>query len=198
MGRWYYNKKATVEESLDVTVFQLKSYGMFDHEYNTTMLSWVSSGSGKTSRIALEVHMTGEPYVRFMYTVSDREGNQRPYDTEVDLVTTPCHLGGVRYWFICPLCSRRVGGLYLAPGEEYFMCRRCNNLTYHSRNRCLIGAFGHTSRRIDRLRSEIRRWTWRGRPTRKVRRLHALERKMVVFSPQMSARMEKLRRRCVR
>ena len=198
MGRWFYNKKATVEESLDVTVFQLNSYGMLDREHSSTVLSWVTKNTGKESRIGLEVHMTGEPYVRFLYTVSDREGNQTPYDTEVRLVTTPCNLGGKRYWFICPTCTRRVGGLYCAPGEEYFMCRICNNLSYHSRNRELIGACGHTSRQIDKLRSEIRRRTWKGRPTRKVRRLRALERKMVMFSPQISARMEKLRRRCAR
>jgi len=41
-----------------------------------------------------------------------------------------------------------------------------------------MGEFGHTSRQIDQLRSEIKRWTWAGRPTRKARRLYALQHNM--------------------
>lgn len=59
-------------------------------------------------------------------------------DYKVQLVTTPCNLGGLRYWFVCPLvvndrpCGKRVGKLYLPPGGKYFGCRSCYNLTYQS------------------------------------------------------------------
>ena len=43
--------------------------------------------------------------------------------------------------------------------------------------------------------SQIKRWTWRGRPTRKVRRLHALERKMGILSGPIMAQMEKFKAR---
>jgi hypothetical protein len=52
------------------------------------------------------------------------------------LVSTPCHFGGVRWWFQCSgmsvgnPCGRRVGKLYLPPGERYFACRYCHNLIY--------------------------------------------------------------------
>ncbi|MBN9122903.1 MAG: hypothetical protein J0I06_27820 [Planctomycetes bacterium] len=58
-------------------------------------------------------------------------------DYSVRLVTTGCHLGGVRWWFVCPLvrdnvaCGRRVRKLYLC--GQYFGCRTCHNLTYRSR-----------------------------------------------------------------
>ena len=193
--RYYYNKKATVEASCDLTVFQLKERGMLDAGHTATVITWVMKNTGKESRITLEVNMTSEPYARFTYSISDSKGNSTPYDLEVSLITTPCNFGGVRYWFVCPMCSRRVGGLYLAPGERYFMCRKCNNLTYHSRNRCVIGAFGHTSRQIDKLRPQIKRWTWRGRPTRKVRRLRALERKAGVLGEYSMRQIEKLEAR---
>lgn len=54
----------------------------------------------------------------------------------IRLVTTPCHFGGLRWWFICPLvvsgvaCGGRVRKLYL-PGR-YFGCRKCLDLTYRS------------------------------------------------------------------
>jgi hypothetical protein len=43
----------------------------------------------------------------------------------------------------------------------------------------MFGAFGgvlRTDKRIEELRGQIKRWTWGGRPTRKVRRLEKLER----------------------
>jgi hypothetical protein len=32
----------------------------------------------------------------------------------IEVVSTPCHLGGERFWFICPQCSRRCAILYPA------------------------------------------------------------------------------------
>ena len=43
------------------------------------------------------------------------------------LVTTAQHLGGVRYWWLCPRCRRRVAHLY---GGPMFWCRHCHGLTY--------------------------------------------------------------------
>ncbi len=168
---------------------------MLNAGHTATVITWVMKNTGKESRITLEVNMTSEPYARFTYSISDREGNSTPYDLEVSLVTTPCNFGGIRYWFACPVCSRRVGGLYLVLGDAYFVCRGCNNLTYRSRNRCRIESFGHTSRQIDKLRSQIKRWTWRGRPTRKVRRLRTLERKEGVLGGYAMKQLERIRPR---
>jgi hypothetical protein len=54
----------------------------------------------------------------------------------IRLVTTVCHLGGVRWWFVCPLargdrvCGRQARKLYLV--GRYFGCRHCHGLTYAS------------------------------------------------------------------
>ena len=192
MGRWYCHKKATVEASCDLSIFRLNQMGMLTGR-RSMPITWVSSMTKKETSIFLTADVTGDPHVQLAYTVSDSEGNAQQYDYKVFLLTSPCHFGGVRYWFACPQCSAKVAALYCAPGDVYFRCRHCNNLTYHSRNRCVIEADGHISRQIKRLRREIKRWTWRGRPTRKVRRLRALERRMGVLSPQVWARMEKLR-----
>lgn len=37
----------------------------------------------------------------------------------VRTTTTPCHLGGHRNWFLCPLCGRRCAILYPR------LCRKC-------------------------------------------------------------------------
>jgi hypothetical protein len=43
----------------------------------------------------------------------------------VRITTTPCHYGGVRYWFLCPDCSRRCAILYPQ------VCRICSDGRYH-------------------------------------------------------------------
>lgn len=193
MGRWYYHKKATVEASCNVSVFDLKKMGLLKGRCST-VLGWRNSRSGKESAVALTVDVRDDPHVRFVYTFTERNGEKTDYDYEVSLVTTPCNLGGVRYWFACPMCGRRVGCLYLV-SAGYFWCRHCNDLTYQSRSRSGIALFGHTSRQVDKLRSEIKRWTWRGYPTRKVRRLRALERKAQVLGGQAMVRIDRLKAR---
>ena len=189
--RYYYNRKPTAEESCDISIFQLKDWGMLTESTNR-VVEWFNKNTGKkTARVVVATEMTDEPRVIFLYTTTDRDGNKADYDYTAPLVTTPCNFGGKRYWFLCPVCYSRVGALYLIRGDVRFACRYCNNITYRSRNRCNMGAFGHTSRQIDQLRSEIKRWTWRGRPTRKVRRLRYLERKMQMLGGPIMARIEK-------
>ena len=193
--RYYYNSKATADESCSLKMSYLKKRGMLTGEESAEKITWTSSMRGKETTIIVGVYLTDNPFAILMYTVTDRDGNKTDYDDKISLVTTPCNFGGVRYWFGCPSCGRRVAVLYLAPGDVYFRCRHCNNLSYHSRNNCSTAKFGVTSRQIDKLRSEIKRWTWRGRPTRKVRRLQALQRKMGVLSGPVMAGIEKMRAR---
>lgn len=58
----------------------------------------------------------------------------RAYHHGVNLVSTRCHFGGERTWFVCPLsaCGRRTAKLYL--GLNHFGCRRCYNLSYISQS----------------------------------------------------------------
>ena len=135
--------------------------------------------------------MDGDSYARFYYTVTDRDtGEKTDYDYKVNLTTTPCHFGGVRYWFICPLttngvyCGRRVATLYKGPGGSYFGCRHCYNLSYESRSESRSGLFGplryliRAERQCEKLSNEIKRWTYRGRLTKKAQKLRALQGRM--------------------
>ena len=193
--RYFYNSKATADASCRLRISDLRKDGMLRSGETIQRKAWTSSMTGKTTTVDILVDVTDEPFAVIMYSITDGDGNKTDYADKIPLITTPCNFGGVRYWFECPDCWSRVGVLYLPRGNVYFRCRHCYNLSYHSRNRCTVGEFGHTSREIDRLRSEIKRWTWRGRPTRKVRRLHALERKMGVLSGPIGARMERFRAR---
>ena len=56
----------------------------------------------------------------------------------IEIATSRPRFGGRRYWFRCPVirdgtpCGKRVGRLYLPPGQQVFACRICYNLTYQS------------------------------------------------------------------
>lgn len=192
--RYFYKTKPTAEASCDLSIFRLKKRGMLSSGQTIESTSWTNSMTGKTTTVYFGIDLTNEPFMVLMYILTDRNGNEKTYNQTVWLTTTPCNLGGKRYWFLCPICDYRVGVLYLPRGDVRFACRHCNGITYDSRNRCTVAEeFGHTSRQIDKLRSQIKRWTWRGRPTRKVRRLQALERKMGVLSWPMMARIDRIK-----
>jgi hypothetical protein len=48
----------------------------------------------------------------------------------IDLATSEMNNGGTRYWFACPICSGRVGVLYVHPLSNLLGCRNCLNLKY--------------------------------------------------------------------
>ena len=189
MGRYYFDSKTTVEQATQLNIFKLKEFGLLDG-YRSSTLTWTRRLSGHKSSIGILVD-TEELYAKVNYTTTDRNTDEKTdYDYKISLTTTPCNFGGVRYWFICPLsingvyCGRRTGTLYLASGGKYFGCRHCYDLSYESRNESRLGRFGNigyaivAERKAEELYSQIKRWTWRGKPTRKARKLKALEAKM--------------------
>ena len=46
----------------------------------------------------------------------------------IDLGTSSTRYGGLRYWFKCPKCQKRVGVLYRGPDE--LCCRACVGFRY--------------------------------------------------------------------
>lgn len=49
------------------------------------------------------------------------------------IVTSKTGNGGLRFWFMCPRCKRRVGVLLKHPLQNVLGCRSCLNLEYKSR-----------------------------------------------------------------
>lgn len=51
---------------------------------------------------------------------------------DIGLELTKPNYGGMRWWFVCPMCSRRVSRLHLPSHAYYFSCRQCFDLSYES------------------------------------------------------------------
>src|SRR5262245_28895646 len=124
--RW--SKKTTVESCYSLDTVRLKR--------------WKLLVPGITDRLGFFEWRRGEEEkpsssVSYLLTVGDHAGTlwlmytlgsgKESLDYPIRLETTGCHLGGVRWWFTCPLavngrvCGRRVRKLYLC--GKYFGCR---------------------------------------------------------------------------
>jgi len=102
-------------------------------------LRWTQATTGKeVGSVGYLVEWEEERAVlTFRYGVT-RGGEREEVDEPVRLVTSRPPLGGLRWWFVCPLvvngtpCRKRVSKLYLPPGGKLFGCRSCYRLTYRS------------------------------------------------------------------
>jgi hypothetical protein len=76
MGRYYYDKKDTVEDSLVLDVFWLKKYGYFCG-YKSGGIKW-TSGWGRENNISFTVDTMNEhPNIELVYTITDRDTEQK-------------------------------------------------------------------------------------------------------------------------
>jgi len=143
-GRWYrWDKKDTTEESLELSVKPFVD-GLNRAAESVTRDGPICFGSVQWSTIRTgEVTNTigytierqhGQYLVHLRYTTKRWNGERIENDYRVRMTHTQPYYGGRRWWFLCPLqgCKRRVGKLYIAPGQLYFGCRHCYDLTYES------------------------------------------------------------------
>ena len=179
MGRYYYysSRKVTAEECLQVTVFDLKRWGLFQYGSQTT-ITWTYPETGKKRSVDLEVHVIDNPHVKFTYTLATITGESFNISDTMSLEKTGCYLGGFRYWFVCQYCWRRVAVLYLSPRNPHFACRHCNNLSYQSQNEGCASRLFSLEKKRDKLRSKTKTMFYNGRPTRNSQRLDKVSQKL--------------------
>lgn len=198
MARYYSSKKGEADGLKKISVFFLRKHDYFCG-WKPGTITWTNGFTENKSSVDIAVSTTaGERYLKLKYTQTAYDGERKDFDYKVWLTDTRCHFGGKRYWFICPLsvngnyCGRRVAVLYLGGG--YFGCRHCYNLTYESRNESRGAKFellfkAITERdKIDKLKEEIKRNSYRGRPTKKQIRLFKLYDKYFAVSEVLNSK----------
>lgn len=77
----------------------------------------------------------------------------KEYRYDVAICKTACNYGGVRYWWLCPKCGRRVGVLYCAGA---YVCRHCIGARYQSQ---LIQPIDKLFNKVNKLRHKL---AWHG------------------------------------
>ena len=90
-----------------------------------------------------------EKQVQIVYQSKNREGTLIDEHHVIEVEATPCRFGGVRYWFICPFCGRKVVRVYLS---GHWQCRKCAGLAYPAENESVRE---RKYRKVDKLRSKL-------------------------------------------
>lgn len=144
-------------------------------------LTWGEYDDSFTVRYDLDMRPLDEGYypklVLTHETEDENSGLKKTVSYQVYTTQTRCHFGGERLWFRCPLgqCGRRVGVLYFS--GRYFGCRNCvgyehatRGINYNSRSAAFIAALEYQ----DYEEKHLKRYTWRGKETRKMQRFRRL------------------------
>ena len=167
----------------------LKKHGYFCG-YRSGVITWTSGWDEHKSSVSVECSiLNDDSYLRIYYTQTDRATKEKKdFDYKIPLITTPCRYGSKRYWFICPwyksgvYCGKRVSTLY--KGGDYFACRHCYDLTYNSRKKnrsskyYSFGRLFDIDEKIEKLGLETKRYTYKGKPTKKRRKIERLHGEM--------------------
>lgn len=126
--------RLTVEDCMSLSIVTLRKHGLLNGGMAGQRFTWRDEQGQVVSSINVVVDMAHEPnpIARFLYTVQIN-GARREVGQRVVLTPTPTRNEGRRWWYKCPACNRRVGVLHLPPGEKFFACRSCHDLSYRSR-----------------------------------------------------------------
>ena len=145
-------RKTTVEECY---TFDINTICRTDELYagRTGSFAWSNSVTGErlgSIGYSLGYDADDDLVLWLKYHFGDDTG---PVKLPIRLQTTRPHLGGIRWWMICPLikagtpCNRRVSKLQLR--YQYFGCRHCHELTYQSSQEA------HKSERIRKMMCRV-------------------------------------------
>lgn len=194
--------KALAEQSNSLSISWLKKKNcLFTKQFGIGIKSgtidW-TLGENKSS-IGWTIVMNKEneqDYIRLFYTFTDyRTGEKGEMDFKVPLVATSCNYGGVRYWFLCPLakngqpCGRRIGVLYRI--GKYFGCRHCGEIAYNSQRQSEKYKGFVSIPDIERAEREVKRYYYKGKPTRKYKKVLKLNDKFEYGFMKAYARIDK-------
>ena len=126
--------RLTVEDCLSLSIVTLRKHGLLNDRGAGQRFTWRDEQGEVVSSINVVVDMDHEPdpSARFRYTVKIN-GVLHDVDQRMTLTPTPTRHEGRRWWYACPACNRRAGVLHLPPGEKFFACRSCHDLSYRSR-----------------------------------------------------------------
>ncbi len=136
---------------LDVGML-VKQGGIVPGRAGRGSVTWDRAGKEAAS-VGFDFDLTNpdQGSLRLRYRAT-RQGVSSMEDYEIRLAASELHLGGRRWWFICPVSGRRGAKLYLPPGATIFAGRQAHRLVYRSqRNNGLARSHSRQHRIYERL-----------------------------------------------
>ena len=143
---WHFDAKETTDDYRSIDVRRWKRDGLLDPDQS---FGWQWS---RDDEVVASIRVRTESD-RLILTYRHRNNGSDWKDESypVYLDWTPCPLGGLRPWFLCPArgCSRRVAILY---GGSIFACRHCYKLAYPSQRE---SSYDRAARKADVIREKL-------------------------------------------
>ena len=144
-GRPSYKVKA--EHLLRVDIGRWHRGGYL-HAGRSFTWSW-HRGDEPTGNIGVLVH--GADSLRLQYMVGS-DDQRRDGSQTIRLARTACNYGKSRPWFVCPVCQRRAGVLYMRAAR--FACRHCQKVAYASQSCDLLDRLWRKQAKLEASLSE--------------------------------------------
>jgi hypothetical protein len=139
--RWNAHlKRWTAEDCLNLSIFDLRRLlgaSVFrEQQSRQSILVWTRRKGGLHSSVGYSLTWQPTAQLTLTYTITPTGGESFQLANIIALESTPCQYGGVRWWFTCPVCKRRIGVLYYRRAvlihTAEWACRHCHDLTYNS------------------------------------------------------------------
>ncbi len=161
--------RTLVEDCLTLDIAGLVRDGLVvPGGWRASTLHWREVETGReTASVGYEANMTdAEAATLRLFWRTGPGADARACSVTIRLATTRQRLGGVRWWFLCPITGKRAGKLHLPPGGEAFASRQALGLAYRSQrlDRFMLG-FETAVARATRLRRRLGGRADRGRTT---------------------------------
>jgi hypothetical protein len=152
-GRHYrFDTRLYTEDFRNIDIREFNQRGWLNNKEPST-LTWSRRGEKIASvqfLVRTPVQFPEEiPNIRMRYNVRKNAGAWQELDYKISLTTTECNFGGLRYWFICPDCNKRVCVLY---ADILFKCRTCLGIVHKSRNE---SALDQATRRLKKEKDNL-------------------------------------------
>ena len=127
-GTWSrYEAKRTIDEVPAIDIRELQRHrGLAPG--SRFVETWTLGGM-IAAQVAIEVR---QDYLLLRYMLGSRAAHPEPVELVAPIVVTPCNYGGLRRWFRCPDCKKRIAVIYIQ--LRSCLCRRCNDLVYRSQH----------------------------------------------------------------
>jgi hypothetical protein len=120
-GTWHRSKKKDLTDSrYEIDIRWLKKRGHL--RIGATRILYWTRLNGESGSIEYRVEEDG-------LVLDVRNPQARNFMQEISFARIPCRFGGMRLFFVCPKCARRVAVLY---GMSEYLCRHCHKLGYAS------------------------------------------------------------------
>ena len=148
----------------------------------------ISYGDGET--VLLRLDWTGDGYrLNLAYTYEDYEAVRYDINYSVQFVYMPSNLGkGGYYLFRCPISGKPVRSLIIANGSHYFKARSSYKAKLYYRSQLISkrgrfnAYFWYLEEKIDALYRTRIHYTYKGKETKRARRLRLLEERQEVVN----------------